>query len=273
MENIRIAMVTCRCPVGDIRYNLDNTIYWAGQARAAGAALACFPELNISGYGLDPVVYERASGLFDDIVKELSRLAGREKITVLAGTVRHDEKTGLFRPCQVAAFPQGKTEIYEKLHIAPPEAAFFVPGDRVFVGGDTGCRFGIQLCYDAHFPELSTRLALLGADILFMPHASPRGTAQEKYDSWMRHLPARAYDNGLFVAACNQSGDNGGGLNFPGVAVVIGPDGKVIDRKLGPDQMLVADLRTGDLAAVRGHRMRYFLPHRRPEIYGPDQSA
>ena len=51
---------------------------------------------------------------------------------------------------------------------------------------------------------------------------------------------------------------------------MIGPDGRVIDKKLGPDQMLVADLAAADLAAVRNHRMRYFLPHRRPEIYGAD---
>jgi len=270
MENIRIAMITCLCPAGDVRQNLDSTIDWAGQARAAGAALACFPEMNISGYGLDPGVYKKASDLFENIVKELSRLAAREKITVLAGTVRQDQPTGLFRPCHIVAFPGGETAIYEKLHIAPPETALFVPGNKVFVAGDQGCRFGLQLCYDAHFPELSTRLALLGADLLFMPHASPRGTAQEKYDSWMRHLTARAYDNGLFVAACNQSGDNGAGLAFPGVAVVIGPDGKVIDKRLGPDQMLVVDLAAADLAAVRNHRMRYFLPHRRPEIYRPD---
>ncbi len=67
---------------------------------------------------------------------------------------------------------------------------------------------GIQLCYDAHFPELSTRMAVNGADIIFMPHASPRGTPSQKLTSWLRHLTARAFDNGVFIVACNQNGDN-----------------------------------------------------------------
>ena len=44
----------------------------------------------------------------------------------------------------------------------------------------------------------------------------------------MRHLPARAFDNGVFIVACNQTGTNGGGLSFPGVAMVIGPNGRVL---------------------------------------------
>jgi N-carbamoylputrescine amidase len=132
----------------------------------------------------------------------------------------------------------------------------------------SGVKLGMQLCYDAHFPELSTCMAVAGADILFMPHASPRGTTAEKYNSWMRHLSARAFDNGVFIVACNQTGNNQNGLQFPGVAVMIGPDGQVTDKRLSEkDDILVADLKSEDLAAVRTHRMRYFLPNRRPDIY------
>jgi N-carbamoylputrescine amidase len=84
----------------------------------------------------------------------------------------------------------------------------------------------------------------------------------------MRHLTARAFDNSLFIVACNQSGNNQKGLQFPGVAVMIGPDGEVIDKHLSDeDGILVADLKSDDLAAVRNHRMRYFLPNRCPNIY------
>jgi len=111
--------------------------------------------------------------------------------------------------------------------------------------------------------------ALMGADIIFMPHASPRGTPEEKFNSWMRHLPARAYDNSLFVVACNQAGSNGRGLKFPGLAVIIGPHGQVVERSIsGREGLLVADLEASDLDNVRGHPMRYFLPNRRPELYG-----
>jgi N-carbamoylputrescine amidase len=144
----------------------------------------------------------------------------------------------------------------------------FSAGDQVPLFQIDGLRFGIQLCYDAHFPELTTRMALAGADIVFFPHASPRNTPQEKALSWMRHLTARAFDNGIFVVACNQVGENDAGLSFPGVAVAIGPDGNLIKEQLSEtDAMMVVDLRAADLTAVRSHPMRYFLPGRRPELY------
>jgi N-carbamoylputrescine amidase len=50
--------------------------------------------------------------------------------------------------------------------------------------------------------------------------------------------------------------------------VVIGPDGRVVASDAGGREgLLVADLHAGQLAAVRSHPMRYFLPHRRPDIY------
>jgi predicted amidohydrolase len=154
------------------------------------------------------------------------------------------------------------------LHIAPPEQAIFTPGDSIPLFDDRGVKFGIQLCYDAHFPELSTNMAIKGADLIFIPHASPRGTPEEKYKSWMRHLTARAFDNGLFIVACNQTGENGKGLCFPGIAVIIGPSGKVIKKKLSDrESLVVVNLKSKDLESVRGHRMRYFLPNRRPELY------
>jgi N-carbamoylputrescine amidase len=81
-------------------------------------------------------------------------------------------------------------------------------------------------------------------------------------------LTARAFDNSVFIVACNQNGDNLKGLQFPGVAVVIDPSGDVLkDNISGKEAMIVADLKADVLAAIRGHRMRYFLPNRRLELY------
>jgi N-carbamoylputrescine amidase len=111
-------------------------------------------------------------------------------------------------------------------------------------------------------------MALDGAHAIFIPHASPRGLPREKFDSWMRHLSARAFDNGIYIVACNQTGDNGQGLFFPGVAVVIDPSGKVMARRLeGEEGLLFADLTGEGLSRVQGHRMRYFLPNRRDDLY------
>ena len=107
-----------------------------------------------------------------------------------------------------------------------------------------------------------------GAEVIFIPHASPRGNPEEKHTSWMRHLTARAYDNSVFIVACNQIGENCNGLAFPGNALVIGPGGEVMVKDTRPRaSMLLADLKAADLEAVRNHPMRHFFPHRRPDLY------
>jgi N-carbamoylputrescine amidase len=101
-----------------------------------------------------------------------------------------------------------------------------------------------------------------------MPHASPRGGPDTKHQSWMRHLPARAYDNGIFIVAVNQLGKNGKGLTFPGNAVILDPSGKILDKRLDDSEgLLVADLPASAWQAVRSHPMRHFFPNRRPELY------
>lgn len=267
MNTIRIAAVIFHSPRNQVRENLDRMDGWIAAAKRSGAALVCFPELNITGYGADQAIREAAEPLSGEVGHRLCALAERHQTILLAGLVEKSEDGKIFAS-HLVLNPEGLLGVYRKLHIAPPEKNAFDAGERFRVFEAAGIRFGIQLCYDAHFPELATHMALNGADVIFMPHASPRGTPEEKRDSWMRHLPARAFDNAVFVVACNQAGDNGAGLTFPGLAVVIGPDGRVIAADAGGrEALLVADLEAGRLAAVRGHAMRYFLPHRRPDIY------
>ncbi len=267
MQDIRIAVVISRSVVGDVRRNLDAMEPWIKASKEAGAAVVCFPEMNITGYSNLSEIKDSAEPVPGPISRDLSNVSKKHGITILAGILERDEKGRIF-PCHLVIRPDGFVGGYRKLHIAPPEQENFTPGDKIPVFDVNGLRFGIQLCYDAHFPELSTQMALKGAELIFIPHASPRGTPKDKYRSWMRHLSARAFDNSLFIVACNQSGDNGKGLHFPGIVVIIGPSGEVIEKNLsGKESMVVLDLKAQDLNRVRGHRMRYFLPNRRPELY------
>lgn len=267
MRDTRIALVVANCPVAAVGENLASVERLAGEAAREGAEIVCFPELNLTGYSVAPDVTKTALPVPGPATAELVRIARSTSLTILAGLAEKDPDGRMYATHQVVN-PQGVSGSYRKIHIAPPEHPLFSPGGQVSLHSLPGLTFGIQLCYDSHFPELSTCMALKGCDLIFMPHASPRGTPEDKMASWMRHLTARAFDNGVFIAACNQVGDNRHGLTFPGVAMLFGPSGEVLQH-FGSDKegLLVADLKAERLNDVRCHRMRYFLPHRRPDIY------
>jgi predicted amidohydrolase len=267
MKDIRIAAVVMNCPVGRIRDNLDRTALWVAAARKGGADLVCFPEMNVTGYSTRTEIKDLPEPVPGTISQTVSSMAREFKIVILAGMAEKDASGRVFASHLVVT-PEGVNGVYRKIHIAPPEGKVFSAGGAVPLFEIKGVKLGIQLCYDAHFPELSTRMATAGADVIFMPHASPRGKPAEKFDSWMRHLPARAFDNGLYVVACNQTGNNQKRLQFPGLAVILGPAGRIIKKYEGEkEQIIFADLKADEINKVRDHRMRYFLPNRRPELY------
>jgi N-carbamoylputrescine amidase len=273
MKDIRIATVVCQSLVGEIRNNLANMSYWTESAKRCGASVVCFPEMSVTGYCSDAGITDHAEALSGSAADALRAAAGKNRVLILAGIAEKDE-TGRIFAAHLVVSPDETIRVYRKLHIAPPESSVLTPGDHIPLFDYMGMTFGVQLCYDAHFPELSSAMAVGGAEVIFMPHASPRGGPEKKFDSWMRHLPARAFDNSCFVLACNQTGTNGKGLYFPGISVAIDPGGNVIQKNIsGKESLMIADLKADAIAAVRGHRMRFFLPRRRPELYSAAETG
>ncbi|MDM8540671.1 nitrilase-related carbon-nitrogen hydrolase [Desulfococcaceae bacterium HSG9] len=267
MRDIRIATVIFNAPAGEKSLNLDRIKLWVRAAHEHKAEIICFPEMNITGYGVCPSVITVAELIPGPITRTLEQLAVSEQIIILAGMAEKDSQGRLF-VTHLIVRPNRPVGVYRKLHLAPPEQSVFTQGNTVAVFKIQDFCFGVQLCYDAHFPELTTQMALRGADAIFIPHASPRGTPDQKMESWMRHLTARAFDNALFIIVCNQSGENGAGLTFPGIAMVIDPSGHIINKDIcGKEGLLVTELKAEALNYVRNHRMRFFLPHRRSELY------
>ncbi|VEN72901.1 Nitrilase/cyanide hydratase and apolipoprotein N-acyltransferase [Candidatus Desulfarcum epimagneticum] len=263
MKDIRIALAPVASKKGAVLENIERMDPLVKGAGDSGAKIICFPELSVSGYSLGKDMAEAARPVPGDVSQRLADMARRRGVAILAGLAEKGSQGRIFAS-HLAACPDGSLGVYRKTHIAPPERGVFSPGRKVPVFETSGVAFGIQLCYDAHFPGLSTQMAEKGVDVIFMPHASPRGDEKEKRRSWMRHLPARAFDNAVFVAAVNASGEYKKGVRFPGIALVIGPSGRALEtRAAEPKGLVVADLKAKDLRAVRNSPMAYFLPHRR----------
>lgn len=267
MKNLKVAAVCMHAPEGRIEKNLDRIQSLALKAASKGAHMVCFPELCVTGYILknpEKVYKTMGPGKITDHLISIARKSG---VIVIAGLIELSKGKKPFIS-QMVTGPKGLIGTYRKTHLSPAEQDIYQPGEKIEIFSYKKTTFGIQLCYEAHFPEISTLEAIMGAEILFMPHASPRGTPMEKLESWLRHLTARAFDNGVFLLACNQVGRTDKGFSFPGVALILGPDGRILARYKGKgEKILLAELKTDMLEDVRTHRMKYFLPYRRPGLY------
>lgn len=269
MEDLRVAVVAMTSAVGRPRDNLARMEGFVREAAAQKARMICFPELSVSGYTLRPGEAASVETIPGPATEALGGLAERYGMTILAGLVEEAPGGGLFIS-HVAVGPDRAPGVYRKTHLGPGEEGVYTAGAAcpVFCCGQTA--FGIALCFDGHFPELFTLLALAGAEVVFVPHASPRETAAEKRARWLRYLAARAYDNGLYVAACNQVGPGEGGLRFSGSILVLGPRGEVLATERGRgEDMVVVDLSAEALRQVRTSDRAYFFARRRPHLYKP----
>ncbi len=265
--NLKIAVVCMNSPLGEIEKNLERMETVVQEAGTTGADLICFPELSITGYRLENPAHIYDGFRPEGVLERVEGMARRHGLVLLAGMVEPSDEAKPYIS-QVVAGPDGLLGVYRKTHLSPNERATYRAGQKIEVFSLNGTHFGVQLCYESHFPEISTVMALKGAEILLIPHASPRGTPAEKAESWLRHLPSRAFDNGLYVVAYNQVGNNRNGFLFPGVAVALNPSGRVMNCYRGYEEKLMMVHLTGEeLEEVRKHRMKYFLPNRRPELY------
>lgn len=267
MGDLKIAAVCMNSDTGEIERNLDRTEAFVSKASDLGAHLICFPELSITGYVLSDPSKVYRDVLPDQILERVAGMAREKGLIILAGLIEMPRGKKPYIS-QIVAGPEGLLGSYRKTHLSPKEKEIYQAGEEIRVFRYGEMVFGIQLCYEAHFPEISTVMALKGAEIIFMPHASPRGKPGEKLQSWLRHLPGRAFDNALYVVACNQVGKTGEGFTFPGVAVALSPAGNVMAKYAGThEEMLLVDFQRAEIEEIRKHKMAYFIPNRRPELY------
>lgn len=264
MPSLRLALATLPATLSSPDANVEAMQRCCHEARRAKADLLLLPELSLTGYGNGPETPKRAITEHRALAL-LAEACGNAPLAILAGFTERQSDGTLFAS-HIARLPNGSHTTYRKLHLAPPEQGIYTPGDHLPLFSFKGFTVGMLLCYDAHFPLAFHRMAEKGADLILIPHASPRGTSQEKFDSWMRHLPARAFDNSVWVAAVNQSGVNEAGLSFPPLAVAIDPSGHLNGLPRLTQGLFFTDISQEKLACVRSHPMRHFLPNTRTDL-------
>ncbi|WGX97041.1 carbon-nitrogen hydrolase family protein [Nocardioides sp. L-11A] len=160
---------------------------------------------------------------------------------------------------------------YHKTHLfdAPgneAESRHVQAGDHLLVVDADFGTFGLVVCYELRFPEISRELAAAGAELLVVPNSWPTGGAARADEDLTLLLAATALSAQAPVVHANQVG-RAGSLDLCGQTGVLSPRGCPV-AVAGPGvEIVVAELDLADVEATR--RTRLVLEHRRPELYRP----
>ncbi len=265
MDRIRLAMACINSRVGEVERNAGTMISFMEKAAESEADLICFPEMCLTGYSM-PRSFDYCLGEDSPAIERIVDASKDLGLCTVFGYA--DSEKGIAQ----AVTENGKLlGTYRKTHLGLKEKEFAKPGNGLPVFRTSKATIGIQLCLESHFPEISGTLALKGADIILMPHASGLEAGRRRM-TWNKILPARAYDNTVFVAACNQAGDNGLGTVFGGGSCVMDINGDLLAEDYSGECLLMCDLdgkRQEELRTSGNRDMHslYFLDRRRPELY------
>ena len=296
MENIRISTAQFEHKCGDKEFNLSLIEALTKDAASSGSEVIAFHECSITGYSfagkLTRAQLLEVAELIPEgeSVRKLIEIAGKYNIIILAGLFEKDRQDTIYK-AHVCVGKNGLIAVHRKLH--PFIHPDITPGDHFTIFDINGWKCGLLICYDNNIIENVRATALLGAEIIFMPHVtmctpSPRPGAgfvdpdlwknretspaplRKEFDGpkgreWlMKWLPSRAYDNGVYVVFSNPIGMDDDQLKN-GSSMIIDPFGEIIAecRELG-NEIVSADLIPDKLLQSGGYR---YTMARRPDLY------
>jgi NAD+ synthase (glutamine-hydrolysing) len=246
VPQLRIALAQIDHTVGDLDGNARTVLEWSARAAAAGAHLAVFPEMTITGYPPE-----------DLVLRPSFRRASRERVEVLAGEL---ERSGLgdlavvvgycddeLGPRNAAALLLGGEVVgrYFKHHLPNygvfDERRYFVPGDEFSMIRLRGVDVALTICEDAWQeggPFAVARTA--GAGLVVNINGSPY--ERNKDDVRLSLLQRRALEADAPVVYVNTVGAQDE-LVFDGDSFVVDADGTLLARAAQyAEQLLLVDL-------------------------------
>ena len=278
-------------------YNLGRIEDFTQQARLAGSQLVAFPEMCICGYWHVPkldgaALYALAEPLSGPSISHIVRLAREGGVAIGAGFLECAEDGALYNSYAVC-MPDGQVHCHRKLHAWEHR---LISSGSSFTVFDTawGIRAGILICWDNNLVENARANALLGAELLIAPHqagggysASPHGMKRIPVEKWlrryedpqaieaeirgpngrawfMRWLPSRAHDNGMFLVFSNGIGQDEDEIRT-GNAMIFDPYGRIlVETWQAGDAIVTAEIDLALLDKCTGQR---WIRGRRPELY------
>ncbi len=251
MSELTLGLVQMRCQKGAIEYNIISMYKYLEECRKKGVDIACFPEMNITGY-INPLKYPNAViSRYHSSVQQVADMSFIYQTTIIAGFA---EKNYGGKPyiTQLVAKDGKIVGCYRKKNLTGEEAKWYSPGNEAPVFSYSGVNFGLALCSDIDDDRIFKEYTERGAGLVFESAAPGLYGEQENRDwesgfDWWRSqckskLSRYAVENGIYIAAATQAGRTSD-EDFPGGGYVFAPQGNCIcETKDWREGMLVAKI-------------------------------
>lgn len=269
METTRftVGIVQFKPVKGQYQRNLESiqTIMKQALTHSPPIDVLVFPETATTGYFVQGGVRELAvpaQKLFVELAQSYTALAPAHSLDVCIGF--YEQYNGeYYNSALYATFdPKGQhslIHVHRKFFLPTygvfEEERFVARGTRLDVFDTRFTKCAILICEDVWHSVTSAIVALKGAQIIYVPTASPargfQGDQIENIQAYHRMLTQIASEHALFVVQSSLVGFEGG-KGFVGSSWIVDPFGRVIlQGPVGHESLLVIPIDLDDVAIAR----------------------
>ena len=288
MSEVRHAVLQFRPEKSRLRESLARLRAHLEALRPHAPQVVVLPEAALTGYFLQGGVRELAltrHELLELLVGGYGKVGGEGVLDVVVGFDERDEGA-YYNSAAYLELPHRVVHVHRKVFLPTygvfDEERYLARGRRVEAFRTRFGRAALLICEDFWHSITATIAALDGAEVIYVPSASPargfQGGYPENVARWRTLAQAVAAEHGLYVVVASLVGFEGG-KGMSGGSLVVGPDGRILaeaplfeeaallfplDRERIPpvryDSPLLSDLEAGlplllsDLQRVLGRR-------------------
>ena len=234
---MKVSIAQFKSELGDIEKNFSTAARLIEAAQNSDVII--LPELWTTGYYPVPVEnFADIDGLRTK--KFLCAAAKKFDVNIIGGSVIVSSSGKIFNRCIVANRCGEIVATYNKTHLFSfaQENEVFSAGDKISTVELDGVKCGLAICYDLRFPEFFRKIALAGAEIIFIPAA----WSLKRLTPRQILTKARAIENQVFIVIANSSGKS----------EIVNPRGEVLVESGRGEEILTAEINLNERAEIIG---------------------
>lgn len=271
----KLKVTLCQIAVGhDRAANLAKAQKFIMEAAKRGSQFVVLPECFSCPYGTKYFAqYAETVASGNPTYDVMSRIARENRIWIVAGSIpERSGEDGRIYNTSMTFGPDGQLKnVHRKVHLfrINTEEVRMDEGEVLSAGHSATCveydghiKFGVGICFDIRYPQLSWKYARQGSSFLVYPGAFNMVTGPLHWELAGR---SRAVDTQQYVLLCSPARDVDGDYVAWGHSLVVDPAGTVVGHLDERENYLDCTL---DFDLVRQTRERFpILRGERQDLY------